>query len=98
MACCGGGKPSIRVQQVPSKHSSGGGVSTQNVRLTPPSALRVFVNNQKTGEHTTVESPQAVRREEAKKCPLCQHVMMTTRVGGRPRNQCTNFSCRHILP
>lgn len=90
--CCNGSKGAIRVQQIPSTQR----VSTQNVRLSPPSTMRVFVNNQKTGERDTIEL-QAVRREENKKCPLCQHPVMTTRVGGRPRNQCTNFTCRHIL-
>jgi transposase-like protein len=31
------------------------------------------------------------------KCPLCKHSTMVTRVSGRVRRQCTNFTCRKIL-
>ena len=94
MACCGGSKRPLRVQATP-QSTAGQTISPQAVKLKPPSTMRVFVNNQKTGERTSVQ--RAVRRPDPEKCPLCQHTVMMTRVGGRPRKQCTNFSCRHII-
>lgn len=100
MACCGGSKKPVRVQIVP-QQSFTQGVKTQAVRLAPPSTLRVFVNNQKTGGREVIQSVNdrstAIRREELEKCPICSHVIMITKVGGRPRKQCTNFVCRNIL-
>jgi len=93
MACCGGSKKALRVQIAP-QSNQGQTLQAQKVTLTPPSTMRVFVNNQRTGERTVV---QAVRKPDNEPCPLCHHPIMMTRVGGRPRKQCTNFSCRHII-
>lgn len=98
--CCGGSKNHIRVQIVPQQTQTQS-VKTQSVRLVPPSTLRVFVNNQKTGEKSVIQSvgiqSATIRREELEKCPICSHTVMIQKVGGRPRKQCTNFACRNIL-
>jgi len=94
MACCGGGKKSIRVQQTPAQ--------TQKLSIKPPSTMRVFVNNQKTNTQETILVQRAplstvIKKTDLQKCTVCGHPAMIQKVGGRSRLQCTNFSCRAIV-
>lgn len=96
MACCGGGKKVIRVQQTPQQAAQ-----AQRVNLKPPSTMRVFVNNQKTNTQEAVvvqrAAPSVIKKTELQKCTVCGHPAMIQMVGGRSRLQCTNFSCRAII-
>jgi hypothetical protein len=84
--CCGGSRSAVRVQIPPAKPSP------QSVRIVSQ-PVGLYLNNKQTKQ--TVEVGHV--RKKPPTCPLCQHVVMTSRIGGRIRNQCTNFSCRHIL-
>lgn len=97
MACCGGGKKSIRVQQTPAQAAQ-----AQKVTIKPPSTMRVFVNNQRTNVQETVVVQRAnvstvIKKTELQKCTVCGHPAMIQKVGGRHRLQCTNYSCRAII-
>lgn len=87
LMCCGGNNKPMRVQHIAPQTS-------QRVQLKPPTTMRVYTSEQRAQQPAAV---QAVRKVESESCPLCHHPVMVARVSGRPRKQCTNFSCRHIM-
>lgn len=81
--CCGGSKSAVIIQ----------------IPVSQPTRQTVNIRTQKINiEPPKITSIQPMKVVDSKnKCPLCKHSLMTSRVGGRIRKQCTNFVCRHIL-
>lgn len=82
--CCGGSKTAVRIQ----------------IPALQPTRQTVNIRTQKINigksDDTNIQ-PLRVVADYKNKCPICKHSVMTSRVGGRIRKQCTNFVCRHIL-